>query len=314
MTTPAARAIALPRRAPDRAAARRLSLDARHKWFVLLLLPALLLLIAMLAAPAVYIVWLSFQKSTLGQQAQFVGLANYVGLFTNPAFWRAAWNTFFVVNGIVYVELALGLAVAALVRSVGFGRKAVIAAIIAPYIVTESSGIVMWRFMIEPDVGLIARLIDHVGLPPLAWDTDPWAGLVLAGLVAVWNHMPFTFLILYAALLTLSKDLAEAAAIDGASAWQRFWRVDLQIIMPAVLVAILFRTIFAIRLFAEVWLLTGGGPARLTEVLAIYLYRETFEYREFGAASATGVCMLVLSLAIASPYLIRMAQEVRRDA
>jgi multiple sugar transport system permease protein len=84
-------------------------------------------------------------------------------------------------------------------------------------------------------------------------------------------------------------------------------------ILPALLVAILFRYIFAIRLFSEVWLLTHGGPARLTEVLAIYLYRETFQYREFGIASAAGVVMLLLSLLIAMPYLHRMAREARRD-
>lgn len=102
------------------------------------------------------------------------------------------------------------------------------------------------------------------------------------------------------------------AAIDGANAWQRFWRVEIPMILPAILVAILFRYIFAIRLFSEVWLLTHGGPARLTEVLAIYLFRETFQSREFGLASAAGVAMLLLSLLVAMRYLHRMAKEARR--
>jgi multiple sugar transport system permease protein len=286
---------------------------ARHGAHILLLLPALLLLVGLLAAPAVYIAWLSFHESTLGQLPVFVGLANYAALFADSRFWRAAWNTFAVVNVIVYGELALGLAVAVLVRKLEIGRKLVIAAIIAPYAITESSGIVMWRFMMEPDVGLVARMLGHVGLV-LPWDFEPWAGLALSSLIAIWHHMPFTFLILYAALLSVPKETQEAAEIDGASAWQRFWLVEVPIIMPAILVAILFRYIFAIRLFGEVWLLTRGGPARLTEVLAIYLYRETFQFRNFGAASAAGVCMLLLSLLIALPYLYRMAKEVRRDA
>lgn len=301
---------------PRPAATGRLGRDkarARHGAFVLLLAPALLLLVALLATPAVYIAWLSFHESTLGQQPVFVGLANYAALFADSRFWRAAWNTFAIVNLIVYAELALALAVAVLVRRIEIGRKLVIAAIIAPYAITESSGIVMWRFMMEPDVGLMSRSLAQIGLV-LPWDFEPWAGLALASLVAIWHHMPFTFLILYAALLSVPKETQEAAAIDGAGAWQRFWLVEVPIIMPAILVAILFRYIFAIRLFGEVWLLTRGGPARLTEVLAIYLYKETFQYRNFGAASAAGVCMLLLSLAIAAPYLYRMAREVRRDA
>jgi multiple sugar transport system permease protein len=287
--------------------------ETRHGAYILLLMPALLLLVSLLATPAIYIAWLSFHESTLGQQPVFVGLANYAALFADSRFWRAAWNTFAVVNVIVYGELALGLAIAVLVRKVEIGRKLLIAAIITPYAITESSGIVMWRFMMEPEVGLLSRMLGEISLV-LPWDFEPWAGLALSSLIAIWHHMPFTFLILYAALLSVPKETQEAAAIDGATAWQRFWLVEVPIIMPAILVAILFRYIFAIRLFSEVWLLTRGGPARLTEVLAIYLYRETFQYRNFGAASAAGVCMLLLSLLIAAPYLYRMAKEVRRDA
>jgi len=286
--------------------------SGRHVWYVLLLAPSLILLIALLAAPSVYVIWLSFQRSTFGQAPEFVGVANYARLTADPAFWRAFWNTFVVVNVIVYGELAIGLAIAVLMRGWMPGRKVLIAAILAPYAITESSGIVMWRYMLEPDVGLLTSTAIRLGLGSIQWDSEPVGALAVASLVAIWHHMPFTFLILYAALLTIPKETQEAAAIDGANAWQRFWKVEFPMIMPAVLVAILFRYIFAIRLFSEVWLLTQGGPARLTEVLAIYLYRETFQYREFGIASAAGVTMLLLSLLIALPYLYRMAQENRR--
>jgi multiple sugar transport system permease protein len=272
----------------------------------------MLLLIALLAAPSAYVVWLSFHQSTFGQTAVPVGFANYGKLFTDPAFWRAFWNTFVVVNVVVYGELALGLAVAVLLRGWLPGKKLLIAAILAPYAITESSGIVMWRYMLEPDVGVLTRILEQIGLV-FAWDAEPWMALSLASIIAIWHHMPFTFLILYAALLTIPKETLEAAAIDGATGWQRFWKVEVPMILPAILVAILFRYIFAIRLFSEVWLLTHGGPARLTEVLAIYLYRETFQYREFGLASAAGVCMLLLSVLIAMPYLHRMAREARRN-
>jgi multiple sugar transport system permease protein len=139
-------------------------------------------------------------------------------------------------------------------------------------------------------------------------------GLAVASVVAIWHHLPFTFLILYAALATVPRELHEAAAIDGAGVFAQFRHVTLPIILPAVLVAVLFRTIFAVRLFSEVWLLTEGGPARMTEVLSIYLYRATFKYHEFGAASATGAVMLMLSLLVASPYLWRLWRQMRADA
>ena len=276
--------------------------------------PSLVLLLAFLVIPAFYVGWLSFTTSTYGRESTFVGLANYAQLFGDRIFWRAFWNTFFLVNAIVYVEVALGLGLAVLLSAPMRGKALIIAVILAPYAITESSGIVMWRYMFEPDVGMVSQLIGRAGLPQLEWSTQPVATLFLAGTIAVWHHLPFTFLILYAALTTVPKDVLEASRIDGASDWQQFRLITLRLIMPAILIAVLFRYIFAIRTFAEVWLLTEGGPARLSEVLAIYLYREVFKYHQFGVAAATGWVMLLMSLGIAIPYLRRMYVEVRRGA
>ena len=280
----------------------------------LMLSPTLLLLLAFLVLPAIYIGWLSLNTSTYGQTARFVGLANYAQLLGDPIFWRAFWNTFLIVNGIVYVELVLALGLALLLSGPVAGKAIIFAVILAPYAITESSGIVMWRYMFEPDVGMVSQMLGRAGLPQLDWSTNPVQTLLFAATIAIWHHLPFTFLILYSALTTVPKELLEASSMDGASAWQQFWLVTFRLIMPAILIAVLFRYIFAIRTFAEVWLLTEGGPARLSEVLAIYLYRETFKYHQFGMAAATGWVMLLLSLAIALPYLRRMYREVMRGA
>jgi multiple sugar transport system permease protein len=284
-------------------------LDPVH-W--LLLSPTLTLLVLLLAVPGVYVGWLSFHESTYGKDASFVGLANYIRIFTDPIFWRAFWNTFIVVNAVVYGELLLGLGLAVLMSGWMPGRRVLIAIILAPYAITESSGIVMWRYMLEPDVGLLNQAFMYLGIGQYEWSTEPAKTLALATIIGIWHHMPFTFLILYAALMAVPKDVLEAAEIDGATRWQRFHRITLRLVMPAILLAILFRYIFAIRMFSEVWLLTQGGPARLSELLAIYLYRETFKYHQFGAAAATGWIMLLLSLAIALPYLRGMYAEVKR--
>ena len=276
--------------------------------------PTLGLLLAFLVIPAVYVGWLSFTTSTYGQESKLVGFANYAQLFADRIFWRAFWNTFFVVNGIVYAELLLGLGLALLLSGPVPGKAIIIAVLLAPYAITESSGIVMWRYMFEPDIGLVSHILGGLGLGQLDWSTNPVETLLLASTIAIWHHLPFTFLILYAALTTVPRDVLEASEIDGATRWQQFRLITLRLIMPAVLIAVLFRYIFAIRTFAEVWLLTEGGPARLSEVLAIYLYREMFKYHQFGMASATGCFMLVMSLVIAWPYLRRMYGEVMRSA
>ena len=126
--------------------------------------------------------------------------------------------------------------------------------------------------------------------------------------------MPFTFVILYAARLAIPKELYEAARIDGATGWQQFRRVTLPLLLPAMLIAMLFRYIFAFRLFSEVWLMTGGGPARSTEVLAVYLYLEAFRYNAFGAAAATGWLLVIASLLLALFYLRRLYKEMFADA
>ena len=198
------------------------------------------------------------------------------------------------------------------------GKALIIAVILAPYAITESSGIVMWRYMFEPDVGMVSQLLGRLGLPQLDVEHAIRSQTLFARRrpSPIWHHLPFTFLILYAALTTRPEGRARGVATSTAPRdWQQFRLITLRLIMPAILIAVLFRYIFAIRTFAEVWLLTEGGPARLSEVLAIYLYREMFKYHQFGVAAATGWFML-LDVARASRFRICAGciAEVRRGA
>lgn len=268
--------------------------------------PAQLLLAGFILVPSLYVGWLSLHSAGFGKPTQFVGLANYAALLGDATFWRAFWNTFVLVNVIVYLELALGVALALLFASgVPFPRL-MIAVALAPYAMSEVVAVTMWKYMFDPDAGIANLALHAIGLPVLEWATNTVHAFAMIVTLAVWHHLPFTFLILYTARLALPKDLYESAALDGATPWRQFRHVTLPLLLPAILVALIFRYIFGFRIFSEIWLLTQGGPARSTEVLAVYLYKQAFSYHELGAAAATGWMMLMLSLAT-SLYYLRVA-------
>ena len=281
---------------------------------LMLLTPAQALVTFMLAGPAVYVLWLSLNASNFGQDLQFVGLANYVTVLTDPYFWTATVNTFLIVNVVVYAELLLALGIALIVASVKTGRMVLFAIVLVPYGISEVVGVLSWRFLADPNVGLITKLVSSLGLGRFNWMTDPNAALALIATISIWLHLPFSFVLLYAAIISVPAELHEAARVDGANPWQGFWHITLPVILPAALLAIVFRYVFAFRMFSEVWLVTKGGPIRLTEVLGTYLYRIGFSYSDFGAAAATGWLMVVGSLLLASFYLRSMYRRSFRNA
>lgn len=276
--------------------------------------PANLLTGLFIVIPAVYVFVLSLSASSYGAAPRFVGLANYAALLADPYFWRAFWNTFVVVNLVVYIELALAFGLTALLMATPHLKRPVITLLLLPYAVSEVVGVLVVKFMFDPGVGIAAQALAGLGLPPIAWTINPYQALGLVTLLSIWHHMPFTFLIVYTARLGLPAELFEAARVDGANAFRRFTNVTFPLLLPAVLIALLFRYIFAFRLFVEVWLLTRGGPARQTEVLAVYLYKSAFSYYDFGLAAATAWAMVILSLLIASPYLHLMYRRMFVDA
>lgn len=275
----------------------------------LLASPVLLLLVVLIAVPGAYIFWLSFTDSSFGQTLGFIGLDNYTAILTDLYFWRAFANTFVLVNVIVYGELLLAVLVALLFAGGVPLQRLMLAVVLVPYAISEVIAVISWKYMLDPDIGLVSRMLELVDLE-VGIATSRWEALAAIAVLAIWKNLPFSFIILYAAMLAIPKDLPDAAEVDGANAWQRFRHITLPAITPAILVALLFRYVFAFRIFAEVWLMTGGGPARLTEVLATYLYRQAFRYQDFGVASAAGWLMVVASFVIALPYLRQMYKRM----
>ena len=280
-----------------------------------MLAPAQGMLLLVIALPSLYVFWLSFTESSYGKLPVFVGWENYVAIWNDRYFWRALVNTLVVINIIVYGELILAFVIALVfVKGVPF-QRVILAMVLMPYAISEVVAIVIWKFMLDPNIGGLAKAMLAAGLPEINWATNPVHGLGLVSVISVWLHLPFTFIIIYSAMLAMAKELYESATVDGATRWQSFRFITLPGILPAVFVALIFRYIFAFRLFSEVWLLTAGGPARTTEVLSIYLYKQSFTYASFGKGAATGWVMVIISGVFAAIYLhLLYRRGFQRDA
>ena len=278
-----------------------------------LLAPVHVLLLGVIALPSIWVLWLSLNESSYGTGLTYVGLANYARIFSDEYFWRASLNTFIVVNVVVYVEMLMALALAAFFATGLKYPRLMFAIVLMPYAISEVVGVLSWKILMDPNIGAISRTLEAMGLGTFNWSVSPAQGLTLVSVISIWHNLPFTFLLLYAGMLAIPASVYEAAKMDGATPWQSFVRITLPLLIPSLLVAVIFRLVFAFRLFSEVWLLTKGGPARTTEVLAVYLYQGAFRYGDFGLAAAAGWIMVVGALLIASIYLFEMQRRMSKN-
>jgi len=272
-----------------------------------LMAPALLVLAAVTALPMAYVVWLSLNRRTLFRPDAFAGADHFVRLAGDARFWNALGNTLYFAALSVALELAIGLAMAQLLAHAGRARPLVYGTVLVPWAVPGVVSARMWEWMYNPEIGVLSYLAGT----PVNWLGDPALALHAAIAMDVWKSTPFVALLLLAGLQGLPRDLAHAAALDGASAWTTFRRITLPLLAPVILVAAVFRTIDALRVFDAVYVLTGGGPANATETLSIYAYRVLFQMLDFGYGSALAVAMLAVTGIAALGYarLLRGGME-----
>ena len=262
----------------------------------LLLTPALLLLIAMTVAPALYLLYSSlFHTELLSSESQFVGLRNYLQVLTNSEIWHDALVTLQFVALVVGVEMALGLALALLLDRKLPEQGIVSALFILPLGVAPVVSALVFRQLLDPNYGWLDFYLNR----PIEWLSNPGtAWVALVGLDA-WQWTPFVALIVLAGLQGVPEETKEAARVDGAGSWQLFRRVTLPLLQPFLAVALLLRTIEAFKTFGTVKVLTGGGPGTSTELVNLTIYRIALQDFNIGAAAALGICfLLVLSVIV----------------
>ena len=284
------------------------TLSQEARWGYLFLAPALLVIVLVTLYPLGYTLWLSFQQKIIKfpwLYQGWVGLANYRELLTSPRFWQALAHTLLFTVVSVSLELVLGLLAAlALNRALGL-TGLVRATILLPWAIPTVVAAVMWLFLISPVFGLIPMGLRALGFGENAVVllARPWTAWVVIIATDAWKTIPFMTLMLLAGLQTIPRDLYEAAAIDGASGWQTFWRLTLPLLKPAILVALIFRTAQAFMVFDHIYALTSGGPGTATETLAFLNYQAILNDMRFGYGSALSVLIFFSSLVFALLYI-----------
>jgi len=277
----------------------RASTRAERRLAWLLLAPAVLAMLAVTAYPIAYALWLSLQRYDLRfpDDRHFVGLDNYAAVLGSELWWQALANTLIVTVGSVLVELVLGFALALLMHRVVLGRRTLRTAILVPYAIVTVVAALAWKFAFDPTVGFVDGLLGLEG----AWLTERWSAFVVIIVAEVWKTTPFMALLLLAGLTLVPGDLVNAARVDGASALQRFRHVVLPIMKPAVLVALLFRSLDAFRIFDTVFVLTRG--AQDTESVSIVGYDTLVARLNLGLGSAVSVLIFACVLLLAALFV-----------
>jgi multiple sugar transport system permease protein len=293
---------ATERQAPTRRRRKPLTERARaeRKLAFILVAPAAVVMLAVTAYPIGYAIYLSLERYDLrfpGQKT-FVGFANYGTILqSGNLWWKAFGITVFIAAVSVGIELAIGMGVALVMHRTLFGRGLVRTAVLVPYGIVTVVAAYSWQYAWTPGTGYLANLLPNSAAPL----TSFWPAIGIIILAEIWKTTPFMALLLLAGLSLVSEDLLKAARVDGATAWQRFTKVILPVMKPAILVALLFRTLDAFRIFDNIFILTQGSHD--TRSVSILNYDQLFTTFNLGVGSAMAVLIFITVALIAFVYI-----------
>lgn len=274
----------------------------------LFLAPSVVTLLAISVFPLLYSLSLTLNSWNLASQAgwKWVGLRNFKAIFTiDPFFLSSLKTTGFFVFGTVAVEFLLGLGMALLISRSFKGQSVVRTLVLMPMMLTPVVVGIIWRFMYNPELGMVNYLFGLLKLPQRVWLGENATALPAIMVAEIWEWTPFVALVLMAGLHAIPREPYEAVAIDGGSAWQAFRYVTLPLLRPTILVVLLIRVMDSFKAFDVVFTTTRGGPGISTELLSLYTYRNGFKFFQMGYAAALSYIMLIL-VTLVSQGLVRV--------
>lgn len=265
--------------------------------------PTMIVFSVFVLFPVVFSFYLSFQEwNMFGGKREFIGLANYAAILQNPEFWSVLKNTVVYTLGTVPLNMALSLVIAFFLNKKLAGRKFLRTAFFTPVIMSSVAAAVIWRWVYEPNFGLANYVLGLVHLPAVNWLNDPTAAMFALIVMGVWKSFGFNMVLFSAGLQGIPKHYYEAAEIDGAGRWRKFWNITIPLLSPTTFFVLIMTVIGSFQVFDTVYVLTSGGPLGTTKVLVFYLYEQAFKYFDMGYASA------VAYLLFAIVFILTMAQ------
>lgn len=272
-----------------------------------MMLPALLLVLVFVIVPSVWAILISFtNQSLVGPNARnysFIGLDNYTRLFADDAFWNSLGISFTFVFGSAFVgQFVIGLSLAVLLQRAGLVAKGVIGgSVLLAWVVPEIVAVYIWASVFNFRSGSANQILLALGLESHRWLIDtPLLAIIIAN---VWRGTAFTMLLFSSALEAIPQTLYDAAAVDGASGWDKFRYVTVPLVRYTILLDFILITMGTFSVFGMVYAMTGGGPLGRSEIIGVYIYQNAFQYREIGYGSAASVVMLLINLFLALIYL-----------
>lgn len=268
------------------------------------LAPLTAILLALTVVPFVYNIYISLtDKAAANPTTRFIWFDNYVSLLQDSLFWSSIRITIMFTVVVVLVELAIALAVALALARISRGAPLLRAFFLIPMAAAPVAVLFNWRVMLNVSYGVIDYVLGILGLPQPDWTGDPSTALTTLMIVDIWQWTPFVLIIVAGGLASLPGDIYEASAVDGATAWQNFRYVTLPLLRPYILVAVLFRSIDALKTFDSVQILTSGGPGSKTTMLNYYIFQQGISYLNFGQAAAAATILLVIATVLARALL-----------
>lgn len=285
---------------------------------VTLVIPCFLFVSVFAFYPILYSFYLSLHRIILslpGLEQPFTGLGNYKQLLNDPIAMQSLVNTVIFVFVSTFFEILFGLAIALVINRYFRGRGVVRAAVLIPWAIPTVVASQMWRFIFNDNYGLLNfSLFGSDTAMYHAWLADPFFAFAAIVVADVWKTSSFAALIILAGLQIIPDEIYEAARIDGANAWQRFIKITLPLIKPALLVALLFRTMDAFRVFDVVFVMTQGGPADSTNVLQFYGYKKIFAEGLMGYGSTISVLVFLITFIISLAYIRTIGTKLFRES
>jgi multiple sugar transport system permease protein len=262
--------------------------------------------------------WLSVLNTEVAIPGEFIGLKNFIKLWNDQIFRRTAQNTILYTIAATILKLGLGMIVALLLNQlIGF-KRIIRASMLLPWIVPTILSALAWKWMFDPTFSVISFFLFHLGITSkqISWLGGPVLSLTSVIIVNAWRGMPFFAITLLAGLQTITPTLYEAAAIDGASGWQRFWYVTWPLLMPVTMVVVLFSVIMTFADFQLVYILTGGGPANSTHLFATYAYQIGIATGKISEGAAVSLAMFpfLFLIVIFQLWYIRRGEELKEES